>query len=375
MSDVVTATLQQPEPPRRVDGRVVRGMRERQAPIANQWVILHRVGHDKAGPLDSVRTTPAGTFSFQYRVSGDSDAVYFVSTSYSGVAYYTAPLRAPVVRGDDATLVVFDTTSGPVALHVGGRHFVIGAATPSGQRPIGEVFDLENDSTVTAVARDSATPLWTTTLPVGATNFRLNTSGDLAAGALMQRGATVGLFAPVSPGIRQVAFTYDLPQRAFPLDVRLEKAAGVLEVLVEEPTTRVQAPGLHETPAVNTEGRTFRRFLAQDVAAGTVLRVDPPRAAGASRQRVYVSVGVLIVAAMLIALVFAARRRAPTPRMVVATPNVPHADRLVREIAELDDAFENEPDASEQTRADYEARRAALKSELARMLADERRPA
>jgi hypothetical protein len=89
-------------------------MRERQAPVANQWVILHRVGHDRAGPLDSVRTTAAGAFSFQYRVTGDSDAVYFVSTSYGGVAYYTPPLRGPVVRGDDAALVVFDTTSGPV---------------------------------------------------------------------------------------------------------------------------------------------------------------------------------------------------------------------------------------------------------------------
>ena len=347
-------------------------MRERQAPIANQWVILHRVGHDRAGPLDSVRTTPAGAFNFQYRVSGDSDAVYFVSTSYDGVAYYTAPLRAPIVRGDDATLVVFDTTSGPVALHVGGRHLVVGAATPGGQRPIGEVFDLENDSTVTAVARDSVTPVWSTAIPAAATNFRLNTSGDLAAGALMRRGATVGLFAPVSPGIRQVAFTYDLPQSSFPLDVRIEKPAGVLEVLVQEPTTRVQAPGLRETPAVNAEGRTFRRFLAQDVAAGTVVRVDPPRAVATSRERVYFSLGAVIVAAMLIALVVAARR-APALGAIVAKPRAPQTDRLVREIAELDDAFENETDVSEPARAEYEARRAALKSELAQMLADERR--
>jgi hypothetical protein len=215
--------------------------------------------------------------------------------------------------------------------------------------------------------------VWSTTIPAAATNFRLNTSGDLAAGALMRRGATVGLFAPVSPGIRQVAFTYDLPQSTFPLAVRVEKPAGVLEVLVQEPTTRVQAPGLRETPAVNAEGRTFRRFLAQDVAAGTVVRVDPPRAAGTSRERVYFSLGAVIVAAMLIALVFAARRRSPSSRVILATPSAPQTERLVREIAELDDAFENEADMSEPARAGYEARRAALKSELAQMLADERR--
>jgi len=347
-------------------------MRERQAPVANQWVILHRVGHDKAGPLDSVRTTAAGAFSFQYRVTGDSDAVYFVSTSYGGGAYYPPPLRAPVVRGDDAALVVFDTTSGPVQLHVGGRHLVIGAAAPGGQRPIGEVFDLENDSTVTAVAPDTVNPVWSTTIPGVAANFRLNTGSELAPGALVRRGASVGLFAPVSPGFRQVAFTYDLPPRAFPLDIRIDKPAGILEVLVEEPTTRVQAPGLRETPAVNAEGRTFRRFLAQDVAPGAVVRIDPPRLPGVNRGRVYVGIAALFIAAMLIALVFAARRRAPDA--VGAMPVEPRSRRLVREIAELDEAFEREADASDDARSDYQTRRAALKSELAHVLAGERGP-
>ena len=359
------------EPPRRVEGRVVRGLRDRQSPIASQWVILHRVGHDRAGPLDSVRTTSAGAFNFQYRLSGDSDAVYFVSTSYGGVAYYTAPLRTPVVRGDDATLVVFDTTSGPVRLLVGGRHVVVGAATPNGQRPIGEVFDLENDSTVTAVARDSVTPVWSTTIPAAATNFRLNTSGELAAGALTRRGATVGLFAPVSPGIRQVAFTYDLPQSAFPLAIPIDKPAGVVEVLVQEPSTRVQAPGIRETPAVNAEGRTFRRFLAQDVQAGAVVRVEPPRALTVNRERVYFSVGAVMIAGMLMALVYGMRRR--VPRGIVGAAAESASRRLVREIAELDDAFEGDTTASEQARAAYEARRASLKSELAHVLAAERR--
>lgn len=371
MSVVVAALPRQQEPPRRVEGRVVRGLRDRQAPIANQWVILHRVGHDRAGPLDSVRTTPAGAFNLQYRVSGDSDAVYFVSTTYGGVAYYTAPLRAPLVRGDDATLVVFDTTSAPVRLQTGGRHLVVGAATPNGQRPIGEVFDLENDTTVTAVARDTITPVWSTNIPVAATNFRLNTGGELAAGALIRRGATVGLFAPVSPGIRQVAFTYDLPSSAFPLDVHIDKPAGVLEVLVQEPTTHVQATGLRETPAVNAEGRTFRRFLAQEVQPGVVLRIDPPRALGVSRERGLFGVGALVLAAMLMALVFAARRRVPRSA-AVAAPTESRSRRLVREIAELDDAFERDTNASGQARAEYEARRASLKSELAHLLADER---
>jgi hypothetical protein len=178
------------------------------------------------------------------------------------------------------------------------------------------------------------------------------------------------MFAPVSPGIRQVAFTYDLPANAFPLDIRVDKPAGVLEVLVQEPTTRVQGPGLRETPAVNAEGRTFRRFLAQDVGAGATVHIDPPRVEGLSRERAYLGVGALVIAAMLIALVFAARRGTPRP-VVVAVPE-PRSRRLVREIAELDDAFESTPDRSDQARAEYEHRRASLKADLAHALADER---
>jgi len=74
-----------------------------------------------------------------------------------------------------------------------------------------------------------------------------------------------------------------------------------------------------------------------------------------------------------VALVVAARRRTPRPRLVaVAAPAEPRSRALVREIAALDDAFERDADASEQARAEYAARRASLKSELAHMLADER---
>jgi hypothetical protein len=88
-----------------------------------------------------------------------------------------------------------------------------------------------------------------------------------------------------------------------------------------------------------------------------------------SRERAYLGVGALVIAAMLIALVFAARRRVPRP--VVAMPE-PRSRRLVREIAELDDAFESTADPADQARTEYEQRRALLKSELAHALADER---
>jgi hypothetical protein len=341
-------------------------------PVKGQWVLLHRVGRDRQGPLDSTRTGADGMYHFRYRTSGDSTAVYFVSTTYGGVAYFTSPLRSEIVRGDDAALTVFDTTSNPIAIHTAGRHLIVGSPKPDGNRPIGEVFDLENDSTVTAIARDEQHPVWTTHIPANAVKFELNARGDLNNDAITHNGATIGLLVPISPGIRQVAFTYELPQSAFPLTVPLEQPTGVFELLVQEPTAHILGIPMRETAAQALEGRTFRRFLAQDLAASSVLRVDVPRMVGAEREKVYIGVATVILAAMAAALVLTARRSfSGMRRATVAPVRERKSETLLRSIAALDAEFERGGDAA--ARAGYEDRRNALKAELAAALADERR--
>ncbi len=362
------------DPVRRVEGVVVRGARSGQTPVAGQWVVLHRVGADHAGPLDSVRTSAAGTYAMRYRASGDTSALYFTSTSYDGVAYFTAPLRVVNATGDDTRIVVFDTTSGPVPIQIGGRHIIVAAANPGGTRPVGEVYDLQNDTTVTLVARDSASPLWSTHIPVAARDARTNAGGTIAAGAMTFRNGVAGLYAPLSPGFRQVAFSYDLPTSAFPLTVPLERETGVLEIMVEDPRARVSAPHLRETAPVNADGRTFRRFLAQDLDAKAVVSIDVPNAGGPAPERVDFGVGVAIAAAMLVALLFATRRSWRPAHGAAVQPPAPMTQSafVARQIAELDESFERSASRSAAERETYDARRAELKRQLADALADER---
>lgn len=360
----------------RAEGRITRGTRAGPQPLANQWVVLHRVGRDRSGPLDSMRTSARGTFAFRYRATGDSSAIYFATTSYGGIVYPTSPFRGPVVSSDDASITVFDTTSGPVAIKVGGHHIIIGGPQANGRRPVGEVYDLENDSTVTAIARDSVTPVWTAQIPASATAFQLNTNGDLGSGAVSRRGETVGVFVPISPGIRQVAFTYELPSNAFPLTIPAARPTGVLEVLVQEPLASVRAPALREVPPANAEGRVFRRFIAQQVLPNAVLRVDVPRVTPAERQWIYGIVLCVLVAAMVGALAVAVRRGrrtaslAPIPAVAPAPERRSHA--LVRAIATLDDDFDRAESPGDAVRAEYQSARATLKRELAEALAAER---
>jgi hypothetical protein len=360
----------------RVDGHVMRGTRAGPIPVANQWVVLHRLVADrsKSGPIDSIRTDAKGRYVFRYSGALDSATMFFATTSRGGIVYPTSPFRSPRVSGDDATITVFDTTSGRVPLNVGGRHLIVGAAQPNGNRPVAEVFDLENDSTVTVIARDSVTPIYTIHIPTAATNFRVSDGGALAGGAVSRSGTSVGLFAPISPGLRQFAFTYDLPAKAFPLTIPTESRTGVFEILVEDPKAEVRAPSLREMAPEALEGRTFRRFLAQDLAPQAVVRVNLPRIAIGERQRIYLVVGLSLLALMLVALIFAARRpraaRVAPVTPVTPTPGV-RSQTLARAIVELDDSFDTVTTTGE-ARAEYELRRAALKAELSDALAAER---
>ena len=82
------------------------------------------------------------------------------------------------------------------------------------------------------------------------------------------------VFAPFAPGLKQLSFAYELPLSAFPLTRTLPTGATVLEALVEEPGARVEAPKMRQVDPVIVEGRSFARYLAQDVPARRRLTGD-----------------------------------------------------------------------------------------------------
>jgi hypothetical protein len=236
---------------------------------------------------------------------------------------------------------------------------------------VAEVFELDNDGTHTVVPRDSATPLWTTTLPAEAESTTV-APGDIASGAVVFRRGRLELYAPISPGVRQLAILYALPVKAFSLTQPVGHRTAILEVLLEEPRAIVEGARLTEMPVVTIDGRTFRRFLAHDVPASAVIRVTPPRST-AERRGTLRLLAVLIAAAMLGgagAWWFVRRRAAPA---IASRPPESEIDALIAALASLDARFERQS-ADATARAEYDAERAALKDRIARALARENAP-
>ena len=353
-----------------VAGRVVTPGVEREIGMPGVWVTVHRVGPDSAGPLDSTRTDAAGRYAIRYRRFGSDEAVYFAAALHHGIAYFSSPLRGVRASADEAEITVFDTTSRPVTLTVQGHHIVVSAPKPDGGRDIVEVYELSNDTTVTMVGRDSLTPVWTAPIPHDATNFVAG-QGDVSPVTLQRRGDRVGLAAAFGPGVKQLSYSYTLPPSAFPLQLALERGTSVLEVMLEEPGAQVRSRPLRSMGEVTTQGRTFKRFLAQGAPQGESIRIDVPVTSAGTRARVLIGVAIVIALAMIGALTRALRRRAPRAAATnaAATP----VESLAVAIAALDARHES----GDATLSDdeYTIQRAALKARLTAALAAAEGPA
>lgn len=366
---------------RSVNGRVrrpvsVNGDSTGMAPAAGMWVTLHRVGKDTAGPVDSMRTDAQGHYRFQWTPFGSSDGVYFASTTSGGIAYFTPPLRNVASRGDDAEITVFDTTSVRFQLTVKGRHLIVGKADTSQFRTVIEVFELSNDSLRTLVATDSTSPMptWSMSVPASARDVRAN-EGEISPDAFVAGSGRVSVYAPIAPGIKQVAFSYKVPNSSFPLLMRAEGGAVVFEVLLEEPQGFVTGKGFANVAPVALEGRNFRRFLSQDVQPNAELIIELP-SSGAPARNLYIA-GLLVAIGMLMMVVLmrsmqrrAARRVAVEPTMRPRESDAPLHKRLAQEIAALDETYARIAKPSDTVKKAYETRRTELKGALGAELAD-----
>jgi hypothetical protein len=350
-----------------LSGRVLRGVAGAERALAGVVVTLHRVGADRQGPVDSVRTGADGRYALSFRAHLGEQAVYFAAVLYDGIAYFTPAVRAESIGEASGDLTVYDTTTKTFPLRVQGRHIVIGAPDARGGRTVVEVYEIDNDSARTLVtsADPGATPTFVALVPAAASDFRVGQS-DVSEDAVRFIGGRVLIDAPFAPGVKQVAFAYALPPGAFPLRLSAERPIGLLEVLTEESGASVSGGGLTAANPVNVEGRVLARYQAQRVPAGAVIEVALAAPSSFNRRNVVVTVLMVLGVVMLLALTRSLNRRGREARRGGADEP---PERIARRIADLDAAFARERAPSEERRARYDADRAAMKAHLTEVLA------
>jgi hypothetical protein len=329
--------------------------------LAGARVLLHRVGRDLQGAVDSTVADARGRFRFRFRA--DTSAVYLLSARYGGIEYFSSPIHTNPARPDTAiALLVYDTSStAPVTLEA--RHIVVPRPGEDGSRAVLDLIVLLNQGLRARVAPDSLHASWSTPLAAASIGLEIGES-DVSPDAVRRQDDSVLVTAPIAPGQKQLSLEYLIPKGHSTVEFPVGAGGGRLNVLVEESGTKVSGGTLALADSQVIEGRAFHRWTG-DVPPGGFVRLTLP-----ALPRTPAAVLAGLVAAVGLVLALAAWRILRRGQAGPPPAPPPAADPVLDAIAALDARYagrESETPAEEWQR--YQAERARLKAELASSLA------
>ena len=327
-------------------------------PVPLARVVLHRVGRNEQGPVDSTLADARGRFAFRFLA--DTTAIYLLSARHDGVTYFASPVHTNPERPDTAIQLVVADTSSRGRVTIAARHIVISAPDEHDARAVVEVIILHNDGPAALVAADSTRPTVAVRVPGAATGVTPG-EGDFSAAAVRRVGDSVGIFGPVAPGDKQLVIQYALPGDIGRAGFAFDQPVPLVNLMLEEKAARVLGGLVAQPDSETIQGRGFSRWQGP-MGAGSVLVVRLPRTL-----RLGGSALAVLVAALALALAGVSWRVfRPAPRTVPADT----AATLVDAIARLDAQHATRtppPDAADQ--AAYDAERDRLKTRLLSELA------
>jgi len=296
-----------------VSGRVLRGGRDT-VPLPNAVVVLHRMASASAGPIDSVRSDARGRYRLALR-NPDSTSGYVVSVWYDSIAYFSLPLNVvsrPAVHVEDILTFPASRTGPP--LRLARRLATISTATTDGSREVLEILELENPGQATRITDDTLVPTWAGRLPERTGQYRAG-QGDVSPEAMRFRTDSVLIYAPIPPGpAKQLSYDYTLAAGARTFVMPIDQPTVEVNLLLEDTVALVIAPKLESFGVKEIEGRRFAAYRAGPLAAGERVEIRLPP--GKFRAQALLPYVIAVVAAgMLVALVWALRRRPAASRL------------------------------------------------------------
>jgi hypothetical protein len=321
-------------------------------------VILHRVTADTAGEIDSIRTSANGSFAFDLPSVPNplmSDDVYLASVRYQGILYFGEPISAAFQLDSAYLIPVYDTTVAPAqgfALPLRVRYMMLDAAA---SWVVTDGFQIENPGQTTLVAPEGGY-VWSYPLPPGATDLEVG-DGDATPEAVNIVDGSLRISSPIIPGIRQYMIRYRLTEPR--LDAALPGPVAQVDLLIREPGPELTVLGLQSAEPVELDpGTTYRRYTAVNLEDARV-RVLP---GAGSRPFNMAWIAVALALVLVITTFWTARYPAGAPIAEGPSPVLPVElrERLLLEVATLDESLESAaPSSTERERA-LERRRGLL---------------
>lgn len=356
---------------------------------ANQSVTLQIYDNRQFTQQLTAQADAAGAYQFTGLSTSDTLS-YTVATVYNGIPYESDPVgfTAGVITLE-ADLAIYETSESDAALSTSRLHAFIDFVDDRTLQ-VTELYILNNDSDRVFIG----TPVHLTstaratlrfTLPAGATNLRLR-EGIVGEDVIATATGFVTTL-PIYPGLNQFLFAYDLPftRPNFKFERVLDYSPVSTSILIADQGQRVSSPNLETRPKVPAQMGNYYHLAGTNLERGTALVIEmtgipdrlvptvediatPEQTTPDTR-----TLGVILLAASLVlgalALGMALRQRAAiapaireTSTLRPATPAVTadRRQRLIDELATLDDDFE----AGRIPEADYRRLRQEKKAQL-----------
>lgn len=279
-------------------------------PVGGARVVLHRVGRDTQGPIDSTRADGRGRFQFAFRP--DTSAFYLLSAEHAGIEYFSQPVPTRPERPDTGIQILVYDTSSTTPISLQARHLVITRPGEDGSRGVLDLIVLRNESRLTRTTSDTTRPTWSAPLPSGTVGLDLSES-DFSRDAVARRGDSVVVVAPFAPGIKQLTVQYLIPSDRAAVELPFGPPGAAINVLAEETGVRVNGSGIAPADSQVLQGRSFRRWTGV-AQRNSVVRIVLPGTGRTPKWLLAALVGTLTLVLAGAGWRLVAKRSAPAPK-------------------------------------------------------------
>ena len=370
--DVDIANAQQPEEVRVVEGRVVNGTAGGDS-VSEVAVVLHQESATRHDDLRST-TDDQGRFRFE-EIVYHPDTTYGVSVVYQG-GLYGSDLQLSEGSPPPISLTVYEAGDSQTSLTVSSASVLFAQVDGSSQTLWAlEIVRVHNDTDRTYVPGPEPMRLLRFSLPPGTRGLQVDT--DLMGSDVLQVDRGFALTASVPPGEHEVMYAYQFPY-AGSVDVFVKSfpyGAGSVRVLAPSGLMQLSSELLEGPEIVTIGGRPYQLLSSTDLPRDSRISLELLGLPEASlRDRLDQRAGDVPweyaapagLGLLMMSLVgFALWRRSARGAYATATTEgrkvKAERDRVIRMIAELDEAHEEDALGEGQ----YRRRRAALAARLA----------
>lgn len=320
------------------------------------------VFHFPGGLSDNVtEQTVMADASGQFRTSEFVDAqvgdVFAATVLYGSVTYPSQFITLEQeTQSVDLGIGIYEETSSVDTIQIDAFHIVL-TLNATGIS-VDEIYVISNNGDRIVVNREAAALNFM--LPAGASEFQLLDGGTPATIGPTPDG--FGYFEALPPGetTLQFAIRYQLSSEAT-LDRSFEYPVSTINVLFQSDDISLSSAQLIDQGILPFEQQSYQQFSGGPLAVGQILAIRLGAQTVDTNLLIGIALSLLILFAVAGIIIW--RRRVST-REHVSKPSSAERERLLNNIAALDDSFE----AGELEEAVYRKQRDEMKQKLLRMM-------